>query len=439
MAYEGQSESLDERDPNRKRFSQLARQHAETVAAHAGEFQRPASRLLAALDTKKDAKEKARPARGKSSKDKDKDKENADGNAAFLEHFERGKQALEAMQDAAAQLKAIAPGADSAAFKALEKQRDDNTALARQALEQALNVSTRKTPVEDLNEARYYLSFLAYDGGRLYDAAVLGEFLADRYPDSPRGPQGARIALAAYVTLYGEAKSDDKSFERAQIERIAETIFKRWPGQEEADQAALTLLNFAAAQNQLGKALEYLAKISPNSPRRGPAELRAGQLLWAAYARLASAHGRASGPGQDGRDEKAVARADQAGHRAARDRARNRRLAAGGGIYHGPNQRRNGSGRQSHRVARARQVRPATAGQGGQPRRGPRRLRRRNLQAGAKGLYRGAAAAAQKGRERDGRARKTDEGRRPESGRATDRHLHQLGQPSETALARVAG
>ena len=85
---------------------------------------------MAALDTKKGAKEKTRPARGKSSKDKDIDKENADGNAAFLEHLERGKQALEAMQDAAAQLKAIAPGADSAAFKALEKQRDDNTALA---------------------------------------------------------------------------------------------------------------------------------------------------------------------------------------------------------------------------------------------------------------------------------------------------------------------
>ena len=87
------------------------------------------------------------------------------------------------------------------------------------------------------------------------------------------------------MTLYGEAKSDDKSFERAQIERIAETIFKRWPGQEEADEAALTLLNFAAAQHQFDKALEYLAKISPTSPRRGPAELRTGQSLWAAYLR----------------------------------------------------------------------------------------------------------------------------------------------------------
>lgn len=69
------------------------------------------------------------------------------------------------------------------------------------------------------------------------------------------------------------------------LQRAAELIFKQWPGQEEADEAALTLLNFSAAQNQWDKAIEYLNKIPATSPRRGPAELRAGQTLWSAYLR----------------------------------------------------------------------------------------------------------------------------------------------------------
>ena len=78
---------------------------------------------------------------------------------------------------------------------------------ARRALQLALRVSNDKTSKDDLNSARYYLCYLDWDAGNLYEAAVLGEFLARNYPDSMPGRQGARIALAAAVRLYAEAQA----------------------------------------------------------------------------------------------------------------------------------------------------------------------------------------------------------------------------------------
>ena len=44
-------------------------------------------------------------------------------------------------------------------------------------------------------------------------------------------------------------------------------------------------MNFAAAAQSIDQAVDYLNKIPEDSPRRGQAELRAGQALWSAYLR----------------------------------------------------------------------------------------------------------------------------------------------------------
>jgi hypothetical protein len=267
LAYQAQSNGLPAKDPNRKKLALYARQYVSPVAMHPGEFQRPAKMLLVALGGSKDSKKSTGDA------------------GTFAEAFERANQALERMQEATARLQAPQQQADKATLDAVRKQKNADAALAAEALRLALNLADAKTTLDDLNSARWYLCFLAWDAGDYYEAAVLGEFLARNYPDTPAGRRGARVALASFVRLYGSAKGDDKDFESAQIQRIADMIFKRWPNEEEADEAAMTLLNFAASQQQFDKVLEYLGKISTNSPRRGQAELRTGQTLWSAYLR----------------------------------------------------------------------------------------------------------------------------------------------------------
>ncbi|HEY1784808.1 MAG TPA: hypothetical protein VGG30_04635, partial [Pirellulales bacterium] len=138
-----------------------------------------------------------------------------------------------------------------------------------------------------LNRARFYVCYLLYEGGQYYDAAVIGDFLARHSDDKPaadgvnQARQGAQIVLASYIKLYRESKQADKAFETKKIRETAEYILSRWPA--EAEDAALSLLNFAIADRRLDDALGYLNRIPADSPRRGQSDLYAGQAVWAAY------------------------------------------------------------------------------------------------------------------------------------------------------------
>ena len=145
------------------------------------------------------------------------------------------------------------------------------------------------TKVDDLNVVRYCLAYLHWAAEEYYDAAVMGEFLARRYPDAPEAQQGATIALAAYARLIRDAGSGDGcTFERDRMTNIAQFIAERWPNSSVADEAWIMLLRIAAANRQLEKTVKYLGHVSPDSPWRGEAELLAGQALWAAYLNAAS-------------------------------------------------------------------------------------------------------------------------------------------------------
>jgi len=269
VAYQAQSSALPARDPNRKKLAGYARQYVVPVAQHPGEYQRPAKMLLVALKG-------AQASKGKN-----------DDQPKFATAFEQARLALEQMQNTENELKALAGKGDQQAIQTLKRQKQSSAAIARQALRLALQRSDKDVSPEDLSSARYYLCFLEWEAGHLYDAAVLGEFLARRYPENMAGRQGARIALAAYLKMYADSKQADKQFETKRIERLGSEIFQRWPGQAEADAAALQLLSFASSRGEWDKSLEYLKNVSPDSPRRGQAELRAGQALWSAYLRRA--------------------------------------------------------------------------------------------------------------------------------------------------------
>ena len=54
--------------------------------------------------------------------------------------------------------------------------------------------------MDDVNLVRYYLAYLYWSSDQVYEAAVLGDFLASRYPLGRHRP-AARIALAAYAAV----------------------------------------------------------------------------------------------------------------------------------------------------------------------------------------------------------------------------------------------
>ena len=167
-----------------RRIESKVRELLTSVASGPNEFQRDARRELASL---------TRGAASGEFKD-------------FAAAFTAGKAALELMNSSLVAAK-VAQQNNPEAVGELEQEAAAGKGEARQAFERALELAERQTAVAELNVVRYYLAWLYWDAGRIEDAAVLGEFVASRYPDSEYGPGAAKIALAAWEKLYQQSRA----------------------------------------------------------------------------------------------------------------------------------------------------------------------------------------------------------------------------------------
>lgn len=214
--------------------------------------------------------------------------------STYEEARDYGKAALDDLQAADLELRLAAGQGDLDPKKKEELEERIRTAQqeAKSYFVQALQLAAalpperRKELLDELNTLRYYLAYLNYLSDDLYEAAILGEFLARKYPNSGGARPGAKIAMAAWVKLRSQVpKEADRSFETVRMTSLAEYIAGRWSGAVEAEDAMIMLLRSAVADQDTKKALEYLARLPANSSKKSEAEVLVGQALWSAYIR----------------------------------------------------------------------------------------------------------------------------------------------------------
>ena len=263
------AKSLEKDDPKRSRENGIAaKKHLEFVSRFAGEFRREANSSL------------RDPLFGKPPEADEEPETYADAK-------DRGDFAWGTMVLTIGKLQQAKTKEDQDKFtKQMNASRND----AIKYLRMAIGMKTEETPVVELNLMRYRLTYLYWASQDLYKSALLGEFLARKYPQSAGARKGAEIAVKAYRMLFTQARKlqQDSTFETARMASVAEYITTRWEGEPEADEAWMMLIDTAVDNRDLDKALEYLGKVSPDSPRRGQAELRTGQALWASYVAAAN-------------------------------------------------------------------------------------------------------------------------------------------------------
>lgn len=265
------------KDPQIRRHESEARKNAQFVTRTAGNLQQEARQFLGQIGI--EISEAA-----------------DDDPRTFDEARQMGRDALDAMQTAGLLVNnlpnRIAGESDAAVKEELQQQLDQ----ARQTIEtapdeairyfrMALALADDQTDIRDLNIVRYFLCYLYFSRGDYLEAAVIGEFLARRFPDSSGARQSAKIAMAAYLKLYAEVEGDDRQFETNQVVSIANYITQKWPDQEEAIEALNTLIPFMIQAGDLDAAERYLADIPEDSAKRGDAEIKTGQAMWSAYLR----------------------------------------------------------------------------------------------------------------------------------------------------------
>ncbi len=213
------SESLPAESVERRKLVAEARDAFRTVAKTPGEYQ-VAARTSAA-------------AAGGDKKSGEKEKGNEEPKS-FQAAYELGKDAL-ASYNAAKMAIPSAEKNNPEAVPELQAQMNQGKEDARRLFRQAITLVEADTDPKQLNEVRYFLCWLYWESGDYYRAAVLGEFIVQRYPSHPAAGSAAKIAMASFERLYnnattGSGKRDNGDFEGSHMAQMAELIAKRCAG-----------------------------------------------------------------------------------------------------------------------------------------------------------------------------------------------------------------
>ncbi len=253
-----------------------ARKHASFVSKYPSDYKREAQELVARLGGL------------------DLPPEEEEIPKTFAEARQKGKEALDEWQTGRLTVQKLTQQVAAETDQTKKAELQANLAAAQKLVKDApgkslgffklaLELANDETTDEDINIARYFIAFWHFTLGNYYDAALVGEFVARRYPGSAASSQLAQIALAAYVQIYKTSKTEDQGFAKRRIVGIGDYSIQQWPEKPEAVAAANTLIAFMVQDKKLDEAIKYLNLIPEASPNRGEAELKTGQALWSSY------------------------------------------------------------------------------------------------------------------------------------------------------------
>jgi tetratricopeptide (TPR) repeat protein len=148
-----------------------------------------------------------------------------------------------------------------------------------------LQAAIRKAdPLRDIdkaNHARHMLAFCYYKTKRYYEADVLGEHLARRYPQAGLSPRSSEIAMQSLVEAYTDYTEIDRRSDLDRLLNLAIYAAGTWPDKEEGDDARINLGQIYLGTGQYDKAIAALDAVRRRSRQWVPAQNRLGAVHWA--------------------------------------------------------------------------------------------------------------------------------------------------------------
>ncbi|MEX2138617.1 MAG: hypothetical protein WD894_05110 [Pirellulales bacterium] len=203
----------------------------------------------------------------------------------------------------------------------LGQQLIDTRESAYRLVRRTVSLADEKSDLTQLNTARFYVCFLHWEyaqaesaenkvSSNYFDAAVLGDFLARRFPDHAHARQAMAIAMASYQKIRQDVvEESQQAAEKAglradeirtavdaavagwsdKLSQLAEYAVAKWPAAEEAADAVAVLAAVAVERQDFDAARSFVEKLKPGSARRADVELRLGRAIWAHYVRAKKA------------------------------------------------------------------------------------------------------------------------------------------------------
>ncbi|MFM7137584.1 MAG: hypothetical protein ACKO1M_11020, partial [Planctomycetota bacterium] len=218
-----------------------------------------------------------------------------EGERTFAAAFDEAKVSLSTMQSHAAEAKAAAAAKDAAKEAAARKAAGEARGETVANLEEALTLAGIAAPlsgdpsadeqlkdvtIDEVNQARYYLTFLLYEAGKFPEAASIGRMLAERYPNAKGSRQAAKIAMASWQQAGQKAEGEARDQARKQAAELTGIVMKTWPDEPESADAAAIAIGVAASARDPQSIVAIIAQVPASSPRGAEVKLRAGMALW---------------------------------------------------------------------------------------------------------------------------------------------------------------
>jgi hypothetical protein len=148
--------------------------------------------------------------------------------------------------------------------------------------------------VEKANLARHTLAFCYYKNNQFYQADVLAEHLARRYPQGGVSPQSAEIAMQSLADAYSTYTAIDHMSDLNRLIDLAKYTVETWPEKEQANAARMNLSMFYFGTGRYDEAIKALTDVRTRSQQWIPAQNRLGMVHWR-KSRIAESKGDAAG------------------------------------------------------------------------------------------------------------------------------------------------
>ncbi len=131
------------------------------------------------------------------------------------------------------------------------------------------------------NLARYNLAFCYYMNKEYYEAAVLAEHYARRYPQGGLGAKSTEIGMQAWADAYTNYVDVDRASDLKRLISLAKYTAETWPDKEQGDGARINLGQIYLGMGQFDKAIETLSAVRKRSRDWPTAQNRLGGAYWA--------------------------------------------------------------------------------------------------------------------------------------------------------------
>jgi tetratricopeptide (TPR) repeat protein len=134
--------------------------------------------------------------------------------------------------------------------------------------------------IDKANRARYNLAFCFFMNKQYYEADVLAEHLARRYPQGGLSPKATEIGMQALADAYNTFTERDRASDLQRLIDLAKYTASAYADRDQGDDAHMSLGQIDQGLGHYEEAIAEFSAVRDRSPRKLEARTRMGTAHW---------------------------------------------------------------------------------------------------------------------------------------------------------------